>query len=220
MATARVQPKRKRCTQPINSDSDYSTLSELDSDTDFNTDSDSDYRADAAGPLPLAKANAGAFACNHCEKTFNRRANLVRHMHIHDAVKRFPCTQCSKRFTERHHLEAHRRVHASIRPFVCPQCNHAFSDRSNCARHIQTHGSLVVPSSSGRHGRARSASNSSFKYYRVATTALDIGPTLAVSGNAALDSTPIKTASAPIPTPSMVALLDAVMQSSPGQPAA
>lgn len=56
------------------------------------------------------KAN-DKFQCGVCNKEFNLKRQLTRHLRSHSDVKRFLCTLCGKGFNDRFDLKRHTRTH-------------------------------------------------------------------------------------------------------------
>lgn len=80
-------------------------------------------------------------ACGSCAKSFNSRANLLKHVsHVHGKKKKaHQCEQCKKCYYSRWDLEVHSRVHNGERPFACKVCNKKFYVKSNKNRHEKLH---------------------------------------------------------------------------------
>ncbi|RDW80404.1 hypothetical protein BP5796_05102 [Coleophoma crateriformis] len=76
--------------------------------------------ADLEKSLPAAKgareagSQASIFVCTHaaCNRSFNRRENLSRHMKAHDTTKAHACSICGKTFTRSDLLKRHVAGHA------------------------------------------------------------------------------------------------------------
>jgi len=56
---------------------------------------------------PKKKPNLSTHPCTVCEKIFNRKCNLERHMKMHSGVKEYSCDQCGKKFTDYRSLSNH-----------------------------------------------------------------------------------------------------------------
>ena len=77
--------------------------------------------------------------CPICEKTFNSKYTVDKHIKsIHNDTK-FKCKFCEKTFSwienQRRHI---RQVHTDLRPFQCSECQQFFNDSGNLKRHIKS----------------------------------------------------------------------------------
>ena len=87
------------------------------------------------------------FACDICEKSFNKILSLKYHMQIHEKNrKKFKCMSCEKSFTNpwilRNHVSA---VHNKIKPYKCESCKLAFFQMCRLKRHTDVvHNNLKI----------------------------------------------------------------------------
>ncbi|XP_065088676.1 zinc finger protein 271-like [Ochlerotatus camptorhynchus] len=51
------------------------------------------------------------FRCDLCDRAFNRKTHLNRHMTMHDSSKQFECNVCHKKFNRKDNLQAHLKMH-------------------------------------------------------------------------------------------------------------
>ena len=56
------------------------------------------------------ESQKGTYRCSLCQKVFNVKSNLTRHMKTHDE-RTFKCQHCSKIFTLKHQLDRHLQLH-------------------------------------------------------------------------------------------------------------
>eukprot|EP00471_Norrisiella_sphaerica_P006564 CAMPEP_0184491488 /NCGR_PEP_ID=MMETSP0113_2-20130426/20534_1 /TAXON_ID=91329 /ORGANISM="Norrisiella sphaerica, Strain BC52" /LENGTH=327 /DNA_ID=CAMNT_0026875873 /DNA_START=84 /DNA_END=1067 /DNA_ORIENTATION=- len=86
----------------------------------------------------------GAYVCKICNRTFNFRFNLVRHVKMHSGIRPYVCKVCNYAFNLKGNLQIHFRVHTKIKPFACPVCSRAFTMKQNRDTHMRTH-SVYMP---------------------------------------------------------------------------
>ncbi|EDW38390.1 GL12036 [Drosophila persimilis] len=82
-------------------------------------------------------AEANAFKCQHCEKTYSEPAKLKRHEMTH-GERPLQCDVCLKGFYQRTKLKAHELIHTGERPFRCEICNVNFRYKTNLKTHANT----------------------------------------------------------------------------------
>ena len=76
-------------------------------------------------------------ACNQCESSFGRPAELKRHIDVvHLGLKQHKCTQCDDAFGRKEQLKNHIKS-AHENAFVCPQCHISCGDQQKLKTHIE-----------------------------------------------------------------------------------
>ena len=86
---------------------------------------------------------ADKYVCDHCNKAFAWRPNLLRHKMIHGEFRRFPCENCDKVFTDPSNLQRHiRTTHVGARCHACPECGKTFATSSGLKQHTHIHSSV------------------------------------------------------------------------------
>ena len=83
------------------------------------------------------------YICDHCNKGFAWRPNLLRHKMLHGEFRRFPCENCDKVFTDPSNLQRHIRTsHVGARCHACPECGKTFATSSGLKQHTHIHSSV------------------------------------------------------------------------------
>ncbi|XP_058449689.1 zinc finger protein 33B-like [Malaya genurostris] len=77
--------------------------------------------------------------CEVCNKTFQRKSNLVDHLRLHANVKLFSCTYCDAAFVQAGNLKSHIRKHTLEKPYECDVCGKCYSQSSALKTHIRSH---------------------------------------------------------------------------------
>lgn len=80
------------------------------------------------------------FKCNVCQKSFFFNKNLTQHLLTHTGEKNFKCNICEKSFSQHGHLKTHLITHTDESKFKCDLCNVSFRFNTNLRRHIKRHG--------------------------------------------------------------------------------
>ncbi|CAF4865343.1 unnamed protein product [Pieris macdunnoughi] len=85
--------------------------------------------------------NGQLFICDYCNKEFNTRASIRRHLFLHDKVTSYSCPQCKKYFSNHLYLAAHtKRQHPNWeKHFMCNICDRPYLLKSNLKLHLASH---------------------------------------------------------------------------------
>ncbi|XP_056462508.1 zinc finger E-box-binding homeobox 1-like, partial [Gadus chalcogrammus] len=91
-----------------------------------------------AGPgrKRLRKTEEGLYACDICQKTFQKSSSLLRHKYEHTGKRPHECQICSKAFKHKHHLIEHSRLHSGEKPYQCDKCGKRFSHSGSYSQHM------------------------------------------------------------------------------------
>ncbi|KAH8390280.1 hypothetical protein KR200_011111 [Drosophila serrata] len=84
------------------------------------------------------------FGCQHCERRFVLRTQLMSHLRTHTGETKpriFACTCCTKSWPTKSDLRTHMRSHFPNmeRPFKCDRCSKAFFTRGHLNSHLLVH---------------------------------------------------------------------------------
>ena len=83
--------------------------------------------------------NMAQFSWDHCDKTFNQRAGLSRHVRLNHANgKSYKCSTCDKGFTRKDYLNRHMKIHEGPQ-YYCKICGKSFYRKDKYQQHERTH---------------------------------------------------------------------------------
>ncbi|KAG7267905.1 hypothetical protein CRUP_015588 [Coryphaenoides rupestris] len=88
------------------------------------------------GRKRLRKTQEGLYACDICQKTFQKSSSLLRHKYEHTGKRPHECQICSKAFKHKHHLIEHSRLHSGEKPYQCDKCGKRFSHSGSYSQHM------------------------------------------------------------------------------------
>ncbi|KAJ8400777.1 hypothetical protein AAFF_G00391310 [Aldrovandia affinis] len=89
-----------------------------------------------AGRKRLRKTDEGLYACDICDKTFQKSSSLLRHKYEHTGKRPHECKICKKAFKHKHHLIEHSRLHSGEKPYKCDKCGKRFSHSGSYSQHM------------------------------------------------------------------------------------
>ena len=79
------------------------------------------------------------FACDTCEKRFDRKENLMRHVRIHTGDRRYVCNYCGKGYTDPSGLKKHViNKHNDGPKFTCEHCSTVLVSKERLEKHFAT----------------------------------------------------------------------------------
>jgi len=78
------------------------------------------------------------YACNKCDKTYSRPADLSYHMLMHGLGKIYPCVHCEKKFVIEKQLWSHKKeMHGD--EHICLECGISFKTKDHLTNHMKNH---------------------------------------------------------------------------------
>ncbi|XP_061744821.1 gastrula zinc finger protein XlCGF57.1-like isoform X2 [Nerophis ophidion] len=95
---------------------------------------DEDFKGDMR-----PEVDSQRFECSECERTFNRKESMKRHMVTHTGERPFTCSVCVRSFSLKQYLERHMMIHTGENPFSCSVCNNRFRDKFKLMVHMRKH---------------------------------------------------------------------------------
>lgn len=79
------------------------------------------------------------FQCSYCDTRMKTKDAMVKHERTHTGEKPFDCDVCHKKFATSTELSTHKTVHTGKRPHTCMVCQQTFADSSNLSKHKKSH---------------------------------------------------------------------------------
>ncbi|XP_043922627.1 zinc finger E-box-binding homeobox 1 isoform X2 [Protopterus annectens] len=84
----------------------------------------------------MRKTENGMYACDLCDKIFQKSSSLLRHKYEHTGKRPHECGICQKAFKHKHHLIEHMRLHSGEKPYQCDKCGKRFSHSGSYSQHM------------------------------------------------------------------------------------
>ncbi|KAG8443326.1 hypothetical protein GDO86_011932 [Hymenochirus boettgeri] len=125
------EPQLKTIQPNGNQDERQDTSSEGVSNVEDQNDSDS-----TPPKKKLKKTENGLYACDLCDKIFQKSSSLLRHKYEHTGKRPHECGICTKAFKHKHHLIEHMRLHSGEKPYQCDKCGKRFSHSGSYSQHM------------------------------------------------------------------------------------
>ena len=75
------------------------------------------------------------YKCEHCQRDFTLKSNLIKHMRLHTGEKPYSCSKCNKAFAQKSNMTRHMRFHLSEKTFECEKCRQVFYDTCSFLKH-------------------------------------------------------------------------------------
>ncbi|KAM8966781.1 zinc finger E-box-binding homeobox 1 [Pelodytes ibericus] len=126
-----LEPQQKTVQTNGNQDERQDTSSEGVSNVEDQNDSDS-----TPPKKKLKKTENGLYACDLCDKIFQKSSSLLRHKYEHTGKRPHECGICTKAFKHKHHLIEHMRLHSGEKPYQCDKCGKRFSHSGSYSQHM------------------------------------------------------------------------------------
>ncbi|XP_041421366.1 zinc finger E-box binding homeobox 1 L homeolog isoform X1 [Xenopus laevis] len=126
-----LEPQLKTIQPNGNQDERHDTSSEGVSNVEDQNDSDS-----TPPKKKLKKTENGLYACDLCDKIFQKSSSLLRHKYEHTGKRPHECGICAKAFKHKHHLIEHMRLHSGEKPYQCDKCGKRFSHSGSYSQHM------------------------------------------------------------------------------------
>ncbi|XP_072364456.1 zinc finger E-box-binding homeobox 1b isoform X3 [Scyliorhinus torazame] len=143
-----------------------------------NTDDQND--SDSMPPRKkIKKTENGMYACDLCDKIFQKSSSLLRHKYEHTGKRPHQCGICKKAFKHKHHLIEHTRLHSGEKPYQCDKCGKRFSHSGSYSQHMNHRYSYCKREAEEREGTEQeetgpdSLNNSEYTDNRTSPSHLD-----------------------------------------------
>lgn len=75
------------------------------------------------------RVHSTQIACDKCDKTFNKKFQLVKHQNTDHELEIYKCDKCKRCFTTSRKFRDHQRKHETSKSYPCPipECSEVFN---------------------------------------------------------------------------------------------
>ena len=88
-------------------------------------------------PIGVATSTQIKHVCEFCNKSFNLKKLLSRHVRTFHIENPYKCKDCGRLCRNQSELKIHERVHTKERPHKCTQCQNCYTQVSHLNEHIK-----------------------------------------------------------------------------------
>ena len=81
----------------------------------------------------------GEYVCDFCDRAFNEKDMLMKHLTCHYDEKPHECLECGKKFHKVNQLKEHKKRHFEEGNFQCNFCNKKFFSPNKLREHLRVH---------------------------------------------------------------------------------